>query len=513
MRSILPVLVGGSVLAAAAVVAAATIDTQPAPVPVASAATATKPNVVVVMTDDQTVADLSVMPRTKKLIGDEGVTFGSSYVSYPLCCPSRTTLQTGQYAHNHGVEGNAAPNGGFARFKSDSALPVWLSSAGYTTGHIGKFLNGYGRDNPTEIPPGWTEWYGSTDPSTYSMWGYTLNENGVLKTYGSAANEDPALYQTDVYKQKAVDFVQRRAPESAPFYLSVAFLAPHTERQVVDGVPIITPGEGNPRPAPRHNGAFANEPLPRDPGFNEPDVSDKPTWVRGKPVLGDAAVNQITANYRSRREALLSVDEAVEGIVGALRDSGELDNTYIVFTSDNGYFQGQHRIPQGKYAVYEPSTAVPLLMTGPSVRRDARSNELVANIDLAPTILDVTGASAVGVEPDGRSLMPFARDPQRRTGRPLLHEALQAPDRPAEVVTAARRNYHAIRTTRYVYVEYFNGDRELYDLRVDPYQLRSVHDAPQYSETVRVLDRQLDVLKACSADSCRAARSAPPGPR
>src|SRR6266508_6516940 len=167
----LAVAVGTAVLVCAA--SAASIA------PAAAEATP-KPNVVVIMTDDMNVSALAVMPNVRRLLADQGTTFVNSVVSYSLCCPSRSTFLTGQYAHNHGVLGNAPPDGGYVKLRKDETLPVWLGRAGYSTVHIGKFLNGYGTANPTEIPPGWSEWYASVDPSTYRMWGYTLNENGTL---------------------------------------------------------------------------------------------------------------------------------------------------------------------------------------------------------------------------------------------------------------------------------------------------------------------------------------------
>jgi N-acetylglucosamine-6-sulfatase len=220
-----------------------------------------RPNVLVLMTDDQTVESLRVMGNVKTLLADQGTTFDSSFASFSLCCPSRATFLTGQYAHNHGVMGNAPPVGGYAKLDSSNTLPVWLQRAGYHTVHIGKYLNGYPGSNRTHVPAGWTEWYGSIDPSTYQFYNYTLNENGRLVTYGS----DPASYQADVYSRKAVDAVRRLAPGAAPFFLSVAFLAPHSggPRESDDPRNFATPV-----PAPRHRNRFAAEPFPQSPSFN-----------------------------------------------------------------------------------------------------------------------------------------------------------------------------------------------------------------------------------------------------
>jgi N-acetylglucosamine-6-sulfatase len=229
-----------------------------------------RPNVVVVMSDDQTQDSMRYMERTRELIGSQGATFPTSVTNWPLCCPSRATFQNGQYAHNHGVLGNQPPLGGFDRLDLNRTLPVWLQESGYYTAHIGKFLNGYER-SPVGVPPGWSEWHGSKD--TYRFYGYTLLENGSLNTYGSPdenpdAPADPASYSTDVYTDKAVDLIARRAPARKPFFLSVAYLAPHS------GAPNPPEGadpyrcQGSAKPAIRHAGAFAGEALPQPPNFN-----------------------------------------------------------------------------------------------------------------------------------------------------------------------------------------------------------------------------------------------------
>lgn len=443
-----------------------------------------RPNVVVFMTDDQNVSSLSVMANVKALLADAGTTYANSFVAYPLCCPSRATYLTGQYPHNHGVMGNAAPDGGYYQLLGAETLPVWLSRAGYQTAHIGKYLNGYGTQNPLEIPPGWGEWYGSVDPSTYRMWGYTLNENGTLVTYGQDDVEDPAFYQTDVYAAKAVDYINRKAPGEAPFFLSVATLAPHTE-----GGWAATHGDRNPRPAPRHRGAFGDAPLPLPPSFNEADVSDKPAHIRALPLLSATAIAQITKTYRSRLESLLAVDEAVKSIVDALKARGELANTVFVFTGDNGWLQGEHRIPNGKIHPYEESIRVPLILRGPGVLAGATSKILASNIDLAATVL--AAAQAVpGITIDGRSLL----------AQPALSRlALLVETGPRTVPV---RWYAAIRTARYVYVEHSTAEREFYDLLVDPFQLQSRHNDPTYAQIRAALAEQLHLLQACAGQTC-----------
>jgi N-acetylglucosamine-6-sulfatase len=443
-----------------------------------------RPNIVVIMTDDQTLESMRVMPGVRSALAAGGTTFDRAFVSTALCCPSRATLFTGQYMHNHGVLGNRPPEGGYGRLDTTEYLPVWLQRAGYHTTHIGKFLNRYGQDNPpTEVPPGWSEWYASIDLSTYQYTGYQLNENGVVSTYGR--------YQADEYSQRAVDAVKRLSPAAAPFFLSVAFLAPHSggPRDADDPQGLVTP-----RPADRHRDSFASEPLPRSPAFNEADVSDKPSFIRRRPRLSAARRAAIEENYRQELESLLAVDEGVVRIVDALRAAGELENTLIVFTSDNGYFHGEHRVPYGKVMVYEPSVRVPLIMRGPGVPRGARRRQLVSNVDLAPTILDAAGAEP-GRAQDGRSLFGLLHDRGLEWGRELLLEGPTGFDAVA---------FSALRNERYLYAEHDNGERELYDLARDPHQLESLHDDPAHAALEARLAQRLAALQVCAGASCRA---------
>jgi len=471
-----------------------------------------RPNIVMLMTDDQTVDDLAVMPATRRAFVSRGVTFQNSIVSYPVCCPSRATYLTGRYAHNHGVMGLYLPTGGYARFNDEDALPVWLERAGYHTAHIGKYLNGYGTDRPAIVPPGWSEWYGAVDPATYRMWNFTLNENGTQVTYGAPGEENPALYQTDVLRNKALDVIRRGSHSASPFFLSVAFLAPHHEEAAIRARTGVTV-----RAAPRHRGRFASLTLPPGRGFNELDRSDKPRFMRRFPVLDSTAIGRITAEYRARSESLLAVDEAVAAIVRELKAQGVLDNTYLLFTSDNGYLLGQHAVPSGKMLAYDPSSRVPLLIRGPGVKRRAASLEPVANVDLAPTILELASAKRVGGAPiDGRSLMRFARNPALRTDRPLLLEtgglratSLEPEDDKGTVPVRTIRTYRAVRTERWLYVVYRSGERELYDLLNDPFQLRSRHNDPRYAATRRALRAELDRLATCRGRICRLPTSEP----
>jgi N-acetylglucosamine-6-sulfatase len=442
-----------------------------------------RPNILVLETDDQTVADMAALPKTRALIGDRGTTFANSFVSYSLCCPSRSTLYTGQYAHNHGVLSNKLPTGGFTRLDTSNWLPLWLQAAGYRTMHVGKFLNGYGRDAPPTVPPGFDDWNGMVDPSTYNYYGYTVDENGVLRTH-------PGLYSTDFITARANELIAAAAPGRRPFFMSVAWLAPHSGGPRDPDDP---PGIATPSPALKYRNAFALTPLPKPASFNEADMSDKPLALQGLPRIGAVRAARIQEAYQQRLEALLSVDDAVASIIAELRSVGELDNTLILFTSDNGFFHGEHRVPTGKVLVYEPSIRVPLLMRGPGIPRGRTLKQLVSNVDLAPTILDAAQATPGRVQ-DGRSLLDLIRDPRVEWGRELL---LESGNPQQGLTTEGLRNY------RWKYVEHSDGETELYDLQNDPDELRSLHPEPAFAGLKAKLAARLHALETCAGTSCR----------
>jgi N-acetylglucosamine-6-sulfatase len=441
-----------------------------------------QPNVVVIESDDQTLESMRVMDNVNSLIGDQGATFKNSFVNYSLCCPSRATFLTGQYAHNHGVLGNLPPNGGFERFQSlhgDNNLAVWLQDAGYHTGLIGKYLNGYS-NNPL-VPPGWSEWRAAA-PDDQRVYNYRLNENGTLVNYG----QDPADFKQDVLTSKAVDFVDRRGPKRKPFFLWLTYTAPHA------GGPNPNPNppfdcNGTAKPAPRHADAFNSEPLPRPPSFNEADVSDKPAEIRNRPRFSTGQIADIQRKYRCRLESLLSVDEGVKKVVEELRASRQLDNTVLIFTSDNGFFHGEHRIPTGKQHIYEESIRVPLEIRGPDIPEGVSVSDPAINADLAATIVELANADP-GLVMDGRSLIPVAQEPGIERGRELLIE---------------EPSFKAIRTERYLYAEHGGGARELYDLKRDPFELRSRHAAPGYASVRGRLATRLHQLQNCAGFDCR----------
>jgi N-acetylglucosamine-6-sulfatase len=473
-----------------AVALVATLSSCVLAAPVAAAEFLERPNILLLMTDDQTVESMRVMPNVQRLIADEGTTFDNSFVNFSLCCPSRATAFTGQYAHNHRVQGLFPPLGGYPKLNTTSYLPLWLQQAGYRTMHLGKFLNGYGSQNldPREVPPGWDVWQGSVDPSTYDFSHFTLNENGTLVDYGGA--KDPGLYQTDFYGERAAQLIESHADSPQPFFFSVAFLAPHHGAPLeFDDPPVLK----TPAVAPRHQNALAGELLPTPPSFSEFDVSDKPGFVRRRMLLPPDRIASIQEAYQQRLESLLAVDEAVQRIVAALDHTGELDRTLIVFTSDNGFMHGEHRISTGKVVVYEPSIRVPLTMRGPGVPQRQRRRQLVTNADLTPTFLDAAGGIA-GLLQDGRSLFPLLRDAGLEWGRDLLVEG-----------RGTALNFNALRTPRYLYARYGSGSRELYDLLRDPDELDNLARDPRYKLLRIELSRRLERLRRCRGRSCSAA--------
>ena len=450
-----------------------------------------RPNVLVVMTDDQTVADMQVMPRVRRLIGDEGTTFTNSFVNYSLCCPSRATLITGQYAHNH----NVRTGSGFTDLDSSNTLPVWLQDAGYHTGHIGKYLGGYGLPDaggPTRVPQGYDEWYASL-PDVLDVYDYRLNQNGAVVHYGSA----PEDFKDSVLTDKAVGFIRRNAPSSDPFYLSLGYVAPHASRPA-DASPSPSNCDDAAVPAPGDEDLFANEPLPMPPSFDERDVSDKPEKIASRPYVH---VGGVTRHYRCRLASLIHVDRDVARLVESLGATGELDQTLIIFTSDNGFFNGEHRISTSKIWPYEESIRVPLMMRGPGIPPGQTVDSFAINADLAPTIADATGAVPRRTE-DGMSLFRLMSEPSSNRDL-LLENYVDAP---------LYEPFLGLRTTRYLYVKYDNGDRELYDLDADPYELTNRVSDPAYAGPLEWLRFRLDDLDTCSGVSCRASAGQPPAP-
>ena len=350
-----------------------------------------RPNVLFVLTDDLDLGEVAQMPNVKKLLAAQGTSFSHYYASVSLCCPSRSTTLRGQYSHNTGVETNGGTNGGFETAHrlglESSTIGTWMQAAGYRTALIGKYLNGY-PDTVAEtyVPPGWNEFDSAAAGNPYSEYRYTLNENGRLVPYGST----PAAYGTDVYVRKTAAFVTAAAKAKQPFLAYLAVYAPHQPAT----------------PAPQDARSFPGAKAPRGPAYNEVDVSGKPAYIRDRPLMTPQVQRRVDRLYRRRIQSLQAVDRGVGKLLATLQTNGQLDNTYIVFTSDNGFHLGQFRMPSGKQTAYDFDIHLPLIVRGPGVPRGRTVDQVAGNVDLAPTMAAMGGA-VVPSFVDGRSLLPL----------------------------------------------------------------------------------------------------------
>lgn len=482
-----------------------------------------RPNIIVVQTDDQDAASLTrrVMPRTVDLQKDHGTAFTDYIDSGPLCCPSRAVLLTGQYGHNNGVLWDNPNPYGDLREKGNT-LPVWLQRAGYRTAHVGKYLNLYARavGDPNEVPPGWDDWHTILEPITY--YDYVLRENGEANHYGHG----PQDYLTRVLNREAVDLIHRYVPRRRPLFMEIDQFAPHASAGDPD---LQCAGTAKPDPRDRH--LFEDARLPRPPSFNESDVSDKPGYVQAQPLLRGPDIQSLTRKYRCRLASLRAVDRGIAGIVQSLRSEHELDDTAIIFTSDNGWLQGQHRVPGRKVDPYEEGLHVPFVLRLPKDMRPRHGAPrslptTVANIDVAPTILRIAGAQPCSGPGhcrilDGRSVLRAIRSDGHRwpRDRGILLE-LRAPSNRAMPYTPC--NYQGIRTSRQVYVEYHSWtatdkgacirreEVEHYDLRSDPFELQNLFPAP--ARTVRASQERELAARLARLEDCAGSRGRDPRP-
>jgi len=431
-----------------------------------------RPNFVVILTDDLDARTSAQLPRLETFAAT-GLAFSRAYVTKSLCAPSRVSLLTGQYPHNHGAVFNSTGFPDFHRSGGEaSTVAVWLKRAGYRTGLVGKYLNGYPLEGRLEyIPPGWDDWaVHLTTQENSRYFNYSMNENGRIVEYRSR----PEDYDTDVIARKAVDFIRRGSTD--PFFLLLAPQAPHAPATYAD----------------RHGAAFADARAPRVPSFNEEDIRDKPAWVQGFPLLDRVEILKLDQLQRARLRSLLAVEDLLDDVMSALAASGQLANTYIIFTSDNGLTLGEHRLVGRKGNSYEECIRVPLQVRGPGVPAGRELSHLVLNIDLAPTLAQLAGVP-IPESVDGRSLAPLlgANPPSLESWRTdFLVEAF------ATGVSASLRNRD------YLYTELESGELEIYDMRADPYQLDSIHRKVDRA-SIETFSRRLEALLRCRGASCR----------
>jgi N-acetylglucosamine-6-sulfatase len=419
---------------------------------------AARPNIVFVLTDDQRFDTLGTMPTVQRELVGRGVTFTNAFVVNALCCPSRASILTGRYSHSTNVYGNSGQYGGFGSFRDRSTVGTWLRSAGYRTGYVGKYLNGYGR---SYVPPGWDRWVAFTRVG-YER--YELNVDGSRRRYRPG---NPAHYSTDVLTRHATRFIRNARK---PFLLIYAPFAPHS--------PAVA--------ALRHADAFADTAPWRPPNYNEQDVSDKPTWIRQIPPWSHDDELSADLFRRHQLQTLLAVDDGVKALLAELRRRRILRDTIVVFMSDNGYSWGAHRI-EGKGVPYDESIRVPLVIRYDRLFRGSRIETRTAlNIDLAPTFAAAARAKPARV--DGQSLLGIVGGSAAPGRDDFLVEHLRGAPYPA------MPTYCGIRSSTWKYIFYGTGEDELYDLTADPYELKSRAADPAYRSQVVAMRARLDTL-------------------
>ena len=426
------------------------VEKSPRP---ALAQTASRPSIVLIVTGERRFDTLHVMPKVRRQLVARGMTFRRAIVTNPLCCPSRATILTGRFSHTTGVYRNIAPNGGWRAFQPSESdtIATALQGAGYRTALIGKYLNGYLGDK-VYVPPGWDRWFAFMTVPNYFTYAIYDDRLGRV-TYERL----PKDYSTDVIRDKAVSFIRHTAA-GRPLFLVVTPFAPH----------------GSFIPAPRHKGAFSKARVPLGPAVNEADVSDKPRYIRR---AGIADLSVVRTRTRKQWATLQAVDDLVGKISAALRETGRAGNTLVIFTSDNGLSNREHRWGQ-KFVPYEHSIRVPLIMRLPGeIPRGSISRTLASNVDLAPTIADFAGVS---LSADGVSLRPVLIGGAPSVRGSVLLEHVEA----IEGVPT----YCGVRARSFTFVRYSTGEEELYDLVHDPHQLRNVVSSR------RIKARQLRIL-------------------
>lgn len=434
-------------------------------------------NFIVIMTDDLSYSQMNhileegMMPNFQESVVDRGASFTNSFVTTPLCCPARATLFTGQYAHNHGVTTNSLLN-----LDDEHTIAVWLDNAGYDTGIIGKYLNGYGLETErTYVAPGWDSWQVLVLRNILA-YNFDINHNGVIEQYGNSTSD----YRTDVFAEFAKEFIHESSINENPFFLFISTRAPHTEG--TGGLCSFNDSKtlGIILPPERYIGTTDHIMFPINPSFNETDVSDKPLWIQERESLTDENLECVNEVYQNGIASMRAVDDLVGVVNQALIDTNQRDKTVIIFTSDNGYLFGEHRI-KNKGVVYEESIRVPLFISLPNQNSPITVNHLVTNNDLAPTIIELSGAES-DVLMDGTSLIPLLEETNEEWRDKVFFETQR------EIIKSK-----AVRTTSQVYIEnddllgfvnelflsVFNknndAQNEFYDLKNDPFQLENLN--------------------------------------
>ncbi|MCW2758437.1 MAG: hypothetical protein JWO46_2183 [Nocardioidaceae bacterium] len=498
----------------------------PAVPPITLPRGADRPNVMLVMTDDMRWDELKYMPNVRKYVEDRGLRFTNAFSPYPLCCPARSSFLLGKYAHNHHVLYHTAPYG-FGSIDDSHTIGGALQSVGYRTALIGKYLNGYGvmpskvtgKSSIHYVPDGWTDWMAGLDTiwpagspyagNTYDYFSMTQNING--RTVSNAGK-----YSAEVVGDETIGLVDKYAPKSgqkpAPWFMWVTPVAPHFGGPVEpdDPKPYLLPSgvlekfETPARPdwvKGRFDAEIDHAPGTRRHGPSEADISDKPRNIRKWKEATPVENRRVRDIERQRAESLYAWDVDFGRIVAELKRTGQFDKTLIMFTSDNGYYTGEHRQRQGKIKPHEPVIHVPLLVAGPGVSHGVRQAP-VTTFDLTTTILDIAGTTMP--EQDGESKAPVIYGPDQGWVYPMLTEGLIKDVKVTKPgFTKGGLTEVGIRTGRWKYVRYANGDQELYDLLEDPNELQSRIGDPKYAAIQAELSRLWGEYEECKAEGCR----------
>jgi N-acetylglucosamine-6-sulfatase len=492
---------------ASAPAASTTTTTTPTTVPAPTTTAAPvrvvdRPNIIFILTDDLSSNLVQYMPNVLNM-EKNGTSFSNYFVTDSLCCPSRTSILTGEFPHNSGVFENTGADGGFSAFvaHNDTAhtYAVSLHGAGYDTAMMGKYLNGYvpthkapGAGIPS-VPAGWSQW--DVAGNGYPEFNYQLNQNRTVLSYGS----QPKDYLTDVLSQRATSLVDTAAAAHTPFALEVASFAPHS--------PYV--------PAPQDANLFPNLQAPRTPAFGATDTQGDPKWLQGYKPLTTANINSINADFRKRVQSVQAVDRMIGALALEVAAKGLTKSTYFVFSSDNGFHMGEHRLLPGKMTAFDTDIRVPLVVVGPGVPHGRTVSELAENIDLAPTFDDLAG---VPIPPtvDGTSLMPLLLGGSVSNWRRAVLVEHVGQDNDASdpdfqpIANGDPPSYQAVRFHDSVYVEYVDGEREYYNTKADPDELKNVYSLLSPA-TKTLLTNELATLKSCHGGAaCHRAETLPP---
>ena len=439
-----------------------------------------RPNIIFIFTDDQPYHTTQYMPTVRDVLMKDGINFENGFSTTPLCCPSRASILSGEYVHNNQVYTNNWPMGGARKFDDTSSYAVWMKEAGYRTAYIGKYLNDYDSLEPYGyVASGWEEWdvflgknlHADDDIGASQYYqDFSVSENGDVVEY----NGEKSIFGADLITRKAVDYIAEKRDE--PFMLTMAYYNPHS--------PYFWAERDDPQF--RSNAALQAEPY-RPPNFMEEDVSDKPQYLQD---LNPISVEKIDISYKQILRSLLSVDDGVASVLNALDKTGLSEKTIIFFITDNGLTVGDHRFGLTKNCAYEACARIPFIVYSPSIFPARTDDHIVANIDLAPTFVELSGA----VIPDnvnGISLVPLLKDSNAEWRDAILIEHWPTEDGVGSKIP----EFYAVRTAAWKYVEYSTGEKELYDLKNDPYELENIADLPEHAEIQKELKLQLDKLK------------------